>query len=170
MNLFKMETKHRVVLHDSLIVGVEQGDQTKGNQDQAKNNKDQEEEEDSKQEQSREQSIDEPSQEDEESDLKEELQGKVQPNVCRSTRKIKKQQVLNMKRHEQRSYQTQLNQVNTEVEYDAQDAKVIVIIMCHIQEKQVVGTQHVITYSLKSSLKRQAEDAALKEMKQMIDG
>jgi hypothetical protein len=83
--------------------------------------------------------------------------------------------VLNIRRHERRSYQ--LNQVNPEIECDAQDAKVIAMIMCHIQEKlieekQVVGTQHVITYSLKSSVKRfgkRAEEAASKEMKQMID-
>jgi hypothetical protein len=82
---------------------------------------------------------------------------------------------LNIKRHERRLYQ--LNQVNPEIEYDDQDAKVIMMIMCHIHEKlveerQAVGTQHATTYSLKSSVKRfgkRAEKAASKEMKQMID-
>jgi hypothetical protein len=89
---------------------VEQGEQTECDQYHTKTNEDQEEEE-----HSAEQSINEQRQEDEENDLEEELQGKVQPKVCRSTRNIKNQQVLNIKRHEQRFYQTQLNQVNAEV-------------------------------------------------------
>jgi hypothetical protein len=175
MELFKVETKHGQILHDSSIAGVERSDQTKGDQDQAERSEEDEEEDSNEEQSTTEQSIDEPSRDDEESSLEEELQGEEQPKVHRSIRKIKKQEVLNVRGHEQRSYQ--LKQVNPEIEYDAQDAKVIAMIMCCIQEKlieekQVVGTQHVITYSLKSSVKKfgkQAEEAASKEMKQMID-
>jgi putative transposon-encoded protein len=64
-----------------------------------------------------------------------------------------------------------------EIEYDLQGAKIFAILINHLRDKvqvqrKQVEMQHVIMYSLKSRVKKfgkSAEDAAVKEMQQMID-
>ena len=66
---------------------------------------------------------------------------------------------------------------NKFIEYDSKMAIVIAIIMCTLNEHQVnrkveVGIQNVVTYMLNKAIKKigqSTQDAALKEMKQLLD-
>ena len=63
------------------------------------------------------------------------------------------------------------------IKYDESTAMVIAMIICTFNDQQVnhklkVGTQNIITYMLKKAIKKfgeHATDAALKEMKQLLD-
>jgi hypothetical protein len=112
-----------------------------------------------------------------EEDDEENLQGKVQPMVRRSSRKTAKRVVLNIGENNTKTYDAQLNQaVINEIEYDMKEAKLFVMVT-QIREKircqgQEVESQHIITYSLNKGMKKfgsRAEEVAMKEMEYMIE-
>jgi signal recognition particle GTPase len=117
--------------------------------------------------------------EDQEEESGEELlQGEEQPKVRRSTKTVARRTVMNIAKNSAKTYDAQLSQaVEGEIEYDLQEAKMFAMVILHIREKiktrrQKIEVQHIITYSLNKGLKKfgpREEEAAVKEMQQMID-
>jgi hypothetical protein len=98
--------------------------------------------------------------------------------VRHSKRVPKKREELNIGSKQGKAYQAQLSQVVLiEKEYTLEEAKIMMMIIGKIEEKMQEirverGDQHVITYSLKKSIKKfgdPAIEAAQKEMKLMVD-
>jgi hypothetical protein len=93
-------------------------------------------------------------------------------------RTVARRTVMNIAKNSAKMYDTQLSQADKgEIEYYLQEAKMFAIVILHIREKiktrrQKIEDKHVITYSLNKGLKKfgpRAEEAAVKEMQQMID-
>jgi hypothetical protein len=85
---------------------------------------------------------------------------------------------MNIAKNSAKTYDAQLSQADKgDIEYDLQEAKMFAMVILHIREKiktrrQIIESQHVITCSLNKGLKKfgpRAEEAAVKEMQQMID-
>jgi hypothetical protein len=86
--------------------------------------------------------------------------------------------VLNIGENNTKTYDAQLHQSeDNEIEYDMKEANLFAMVITQIREKikcrrQKVESQHVITYSLNKGVKKfgsRAEEAAMKEMGQMIE-
>jgi hypothetical protein len=83
--------------------------------------------------------------------------------------------LLNVSKNKSKMYDAQMSQLEKEeIKYDMQGAKIFAVLISYLQDKvqvqcQQVETQHVITYSLKSGVKKsskKAEEAAVKERQQ----
>jgi hypothetical protein len=183
MDAYKIENKHGIILYYSIIAGVELEDQEETEDPPAEEDQNMEGapsfEENQEFDAQPTQEINQMQEENniEEND-EEALQGTVQPTVRRSSRVTAKRAVLNTGEKNTKTYDAQMNQAESnDIEYDMMEEKLFAMVITQIRQKircqcQEVQSQHVITYSLSKGMKKfgsQAEEAAMKEMEQMIE-